>query len=68
MGSRAKQCEDRVLSVGEHHVALVIQLDDEVMACLSRAAHKDDHAIGAKLDDLLDTLGLKVLPQLHREA
>ena len=64
----AQQREDLVLRVGEHHVALVVELDDQVVLRRPGAARDADKAVGAKLLDLLDPLRAHVLPQLEREA
>eukprot|EP00095_Tigriopus_kingsejongensis_P007511 maker-scaffold103_size370364-snap-gene-0.19 protein:Tk07511 transcript:maker-scaffold103_size370364-snap-gene-0.19-mRNA-1 annotation:"opsin" len=60
--------EDVVLKVGEHHVAPIIQLEDEMVRGLEAAELEVHHPVHAHLPDGLEALVLEVLAQLHGEA
>eukprot|EP00966_Prymnesium_polylepis_P284966 6583524-Prymnesium_polylepis.1 len=63
----AKQRQDGVVCVRQHDVALVVQLDDELVLRRAGAARQHDEAVGTEHLDLLDAARTQVLAQLHRE-
>lgn len=57
-----------MLRVREHHIAFIVELHNEVVASLARAAPKHHNTIRCDLCDLLDAFGFEMLPQFHGEA
>ena len=59
--------DEDVVAVGEQHVALRVELDDDVHREGAGAEREAQHAVDAELLDVLEALAAQVLAQLERE-